>query len=343
MTYVEWLRVRNVLRIVAIVLGLLIVVSLVLRISFARYLNDDAAFIAHVQMQPGAKVSKIVLPDGTPQTVIDDPAERTRVTIDNLGYGGRHIVITEPKSKNARHAHDNVSIGSVRVIESEHGDMQTTIVDTNGAVPFLFYMFVADIMALVIATILGAPFARENDGHLEAALTRPASRTELALRTMGVDVLGILMGSLVTIVAFVICQAMFEVPHFDFSGINLQAIVIGILLPVAWYAMLAAASASMKRGYGAVIGFAWPVAILVLVFATIPWGDSMLGTAVHNIFWVISRADPLTYVQFSAGPGAATQPVGQVAPNFGPRILMESILFLIYGALALVQWQRVEA
>ena len=342
MTYVEWLRVRNVLRVVAIVLGLLIVVSLVLRISFARYLNDDASFISHIQMQPGAKVSKLVLPDGTPRTIIDDPAERTHVTIDNLGYGGRHIVITEPKT--GKHAHDNVSIGSVRVIESEHGGMQTTIVDTNGAVPFLFYMFVADIMALVIATILGAPFARENDGHLESALTRPASRTELALRTVGVDAVGILVGSAMTIVAFVICQAMFEVPHFDFSGINLQAIVIGILLPLAWYAMLAAASASMKRGYGAVIGFAWPVAILALVFASIPWGDSMLGSAVHNIFWVISRADPLTYVQFTSQPGtASTQPISEVAPNFGPRILMESILFVIYGALALVQWQRVEA
>ncbi|MDP9025616.1 MAG: hypothetical protein M3N13_09620, partial [Candidatus Eremiobacteraeota bacterium] len=172
MTYVEWLRVRNVLRILAVVLGVLIVVSLVLRISFSSYIDSDEAFLKHIQTQPGTKVTHAVLPGGIPQTIIDDPIDKTHVTIDNLGYGGRHIVIQEPKSGDHT-SHDHISMGSVQVMESDKGGIRTTVVDTNGAVPFLFYMFASNIVALIIATILGAPFARENDGHLEVALTRP--------------------------------------------------------------------------------------------------------------------------------------------------------------------------
>ncbi len=341
MTYVEWLRVRNVLRILAIVLGILILISLIMRISFNRYVTDDSAFIQHVQMAPGAKVSHEMLPNGVNRTIIDDPGDSTHVIVDNLGYGGRHIVITEPRSKSKHHG-DHVTIGSVEVKESVSGNTATTVIDTNGSVPFIFYMIVADVMAFVIATVLGAPFARENDGHLEYALTKPVQRTSFALQTMGVDIAGIVAASVLTIVALIVCQAMFEVPHFDFSGVNLQAILIGIAAPLAWYAMLNAASASMRRGYGAVLGFAWPVAILVTVFAAISWGDSLVGQTVHGIFWVIARIDPLTYLAMPAHSEAMNTPLAS-APHFALRISLECLLFLVYVTLALFQWRRVEA
>ncbi|MDQ2866176.1 MAG: hypothetical protein M3R51_08110 [Candidatus Eremiobacteraeota bacterium] len=341
MSYVEWLRVCNVLRVLGIVLGILVLASLALRIGFAGYLNDDSKFLSHIQMQHGAVVSHVVLSNGVAQTIIDDPADKTHVTIDNLGYGGRHIVITEPSS--GSHTHDHIIIGSVRVFETqhEHGDVSTTVIDTNSAVPFAYYMAAAVLMSLLVATILGAPFARENDGHLETALMRPASRLELGLRTMGVDAVGILAAAAMTIVALIICQAMFEVPHFDFSGVNSQSVIVGIILPLAWYAMLSAASSSLKRGYGAVIGFAWPVAILVLVFSKIPLGSSLLAGAVHEIFWIVSRIDPLSYISISAQPALDNLP--SISPDFGSRITFETILLLVYVALALYQWQRVEA
>ncbi len=340
MTYVEWLRVRNVLRVLAIVLGILIAISLVLRISFNRYITDDNAFIQHVTMAKGARVAHEVLPGGINRTHIDDPGDNTHIIVDDLGYGGRHIVITEPR-KNSTHHGDHVTIGSVEVKETENADTTTTVIDTNSSVPFLYYMMIADIMAFVIATVLGAPFARENDGHLEYALTKPVSRIGFAFQTMGVDIVGIVAASLMTIVALVICQSMFEVPHFDFSGVNLQAILIGIAAPLAWYAMLNAASASLRRGYGAVLGFAWPVAILITVFGTISWGDSLVGGAVHNIFWTISRIDPLTYISTPSQREAMHGTL--VAPYFGIRITLECLLFLVYMTLALFQWRRVEA
>ncbi len=342
MTYVEWLRVRNVLRVTAIILGILIVASLVMRISFNRYINDDNAFISHVQLARDAKVTQVTLPNGVPRTIIDDPREQTHVTIDNLGYGGRHVVITEPRSHS--HHDENVSVGSVQVIESANGKDATTIIDTNGAVPFVYYMAIADIVALIIATLMGAPFSRENDGHLEIALTKPVSRVVYGLGMIAVDIVAIVAASAMTIVALILCQSMFEIPHFDFSGVNAQALIMGIALPLAWYATLAAATASLKRGYGAILGFAWPVAILVTLFGVIvPWGNSMLGQTVHSIFWVLSRFDPLTFANFSATSNVAVDKTPPLAPNFTVRLTIELLLFVVYGALALIQWKRVEA
>ena len=345
MSYVEVLRVRNVLRVLAIVLGALIVIALILRIYFNQYVSDDNAFIQHVQMAPGAKVSHVVLPNGTPRTIIDDPHEKTYVTIDNLGYGGRHIVITEPRHK-SRH-NDNVTFGSIQVFESANGKTSTTVIDTNGSTPFLFYMGVVDVMAFIIATVFAATFARENDGHLEFALTKPASREKVAFGAMAVDVAGIVLGSLMTVVALLICQAMFEIPHFDFGGVNAQAIAVGLIVPLTWYAMLNAATTSLKRGYGAILGFAWPVAILITVFGTISWGNSLLGQAVHGFFWLLSRIDPLTYLSFPAqtdvSNGTAVTTVGATAATFGFRISIECLLLIIFVALTLYQWRRVEA
>ena len=54
MNYVEWLRVRNTLRVLAIVLGAFILIVLVLRISFNQYITEDNAFIKHIKLEPGA-------------------------------------------------------------------------------------------------------------------------------------------------------------------------------------------------------------------------------------------------------------------------------------------------
>ncbi len=341
MTYVEWLRIRNVLRGVAIVLGVLIVVSLVLRISFNRDITNNDAFIRHIQMQPGSTVSNSVLPNGTKRTTITDPADKTLVTIDDVGGGGRHVVIDEPHAGAQSHR-EIVTVGSVHVESSTKGNRSLTVIDTNASVPFYFFMAAADIVALIIATMLAAPFARENDGHLEIALTKPINRSAYGIAIMGVDLFGILAASAMTIVAVLICQAMFEIPHVDFSGVSANAIIMGIAFPFAWYAMIAASTASLKRGYGAVLGFAWPVAILIVVFGVISWGDSLFGHAVHNIFWTISRIDPLTYADMHFTENHATGAI-VAPPDFGVRLTIELGLFLIYSALAILQWRRVEA
>jgi hypothetical protein len=339
MTYVEWLRVRNALRVVAIVLGVVIVITLILRLSALRWDNLDSQ-IGQWMSDPGTKISRTTLPDGTRRTTIDDVKAKTTVVIDDRGYQGKHIVVTEPRGKHHEDETKATVFGSFEVHESHTRTTDTTIVDTNGTTPFLYYMAIADVVALIVATMLGAPFARENDGHLEVALTKPISRVRLAVGTMGVDIIGIVASSPMTVVALLICQSMFELPRFTLNGVNMQSVIMGVIFPVTWYAMLCAATSSLKRGFGVVLGLSWPVAILVTVFAVISWGNSFVGQAVHSIFWIVSRIDPLTYLVF---PGGNDISVARPMPNFIPRASILLTLFVIYAAAAIVQWRRVEA
>lgn len=338
MNYVEWLRVRNCLRVTAIVLGVLVLVALTLRISFNRYMNYDS-WIAHMQDRSNAKITHSVLPDGTKRTIVEDSADATRIVVDDMGGGRRHTVITEP-SKSAHDNRDHVSIGSINVRTTRDGGISTTTVDTNSSVPLIFYMGFADITALIVATLLGAPFARENDGHLEVALTKPASRTRLAVGAMLADIAGILGASLLTVIAFYLIQLTFGSTQLDVSGVNLSGVLMGIVLPLSWYALLCAATASMRRGYGAVLGFAWPVALLVVVLASVPT-TTMLGLAVHDTFWLISRFDPLTYASLHVSEG---DPQANAAmASFAARYLTIVGLFALYSVAAVLQWRRVEA
>ncbi|HZV77270.1 MAG TPA: hypothetical protein VFF63_05915 [Candidatus Babeliales bacterium] len=338
MNYVEWLRIRNCLRTVAIILAILVALAVVLRISVSRYMSPDA-WITHMTLDPGTKVTHTVLPDGTKRMIIDDPVDQTHAVIDDYGRAGKHIVVTEP-TKHAEHEHNNINVGSIHVTESQHGSVTTTVIDTNGAVPMLYYMALADVVALIVATILAAPLAREVDGHLEIALTKPCSRVRYALGAIGVDAAGIIAASLLTVIAFYLCQLLFESPSLDFSGVNSRAIAMGIAVPVAWYAMLCAATTWLRRGYVAVLGFAWPAALLLGLLTLIPPGN-VVALFVHDIAWVLSRLDPLTYVSVATPNNNGS--MSYADSNFPQRFAMQLVFIVVYGALAVWQWQRVEA
>ncbi len=338
MNYVEWLRVRNLLKIVAIILAILVVLAVVLRISFARYMSPEA-WVAHSAMERGTHETRVTLPDGTKRLILDNPSERTRIVVDDHGYAGKHIVITEPTSQ-AHSDTDHVNVGSIQVVESHHGSMTTTVIDTNGAVPMLYYMFLADIVAVIVATILAAPFAREADGHLEIALTKPISRVRFALGTIGADVAGIVAASLITVLAFYLCQLLFESPRVDFSGINARAVAMGIAAPLAWYAMLCAATTWLHRSYGAVLGFAWPVVILIAVLSIIH-PSNVVALFIHDVAWVLAHLIPFSYVSYASPDSHNT--VTYQGGDFTRRLSIEVLLFAVYSALAIWKWQRVEA
>lgn len=338
MNYVEWLRVRNLLRNVAIVLAILVVLAVVLRISVSRYMSPDA-WISHLQSHPGATVTHATLPDGTARTIIDDPHEQTHVVIDDHGYRGKHIVVSQPSS-HSKEDKTRVSVGSVHVYESHNGTVETTVIDTNGSVPMIYYMALADVVALIVATILAAPFAREIDGHLEVALMKPVSRERYAAGTILADVAGIIGASILTVVAFYLCQLLFESARLDFSGINAQAIVMGLICPLAWYALLCAATTWLNRAYGAVLGFAWPVSILIGAL-TLIHPNNVVALFVHDVAWVISRINPLSYISLTIPDSVGV--TAAVAPNFAPRLAIEILFFVVYAAIAIWQWRRVEA
>jgi hypothetical protein len=207
--------------------------------------------------------------------------------------------------------------------------------------PFGYFVIFGAVVALIMATIVGAPFARENDGHLELALTKPIDRTVLALMIIGADAAGIIAALIIGTLFGIALHTVFFPPSISFHYDDAIAIGIGIAAPLAWYGMLAAITASLRRGYGAILGIAWPVAGIVAGLSAVDPSDNAVAALIHNVFWTLSRIDPLVYMHFtSSGMGG-----DQMAydPTLLPKLTMLAILAVGYAVLAVAQWRRVEA
>ncbi len=343
MVYVEWLRVRGCLKLCAIVLGILFLIVAILRIALSIGYNGER-LVERMKSDPGTKVSATILPDGTHRTVIDDPLKKVHAVIDDRGSLGRHIEILDRSGSHVCYTCSNVTHGSAQTFRRSGGTL--AVIDTGQphATPLVDFVKVGAFLALIVATILGAPFARENDGHLEISLTKPVGREALALQTIGTDVAGIVASLAIGVVFAIATSALFDIPWITFGSRDAFTLAVGILAPIAWYAMLTAATASMKRGYGAIVGFAWPVAAVVVALSLVPAEGNALLAIIHGVARTLSYIDPVAYMNFGGDQHVTIN--GQNAAVYSSRsaqVLMLAVLSLLYSVLAILQWRRVEA
>lgn len=345
MNYVEWLRVRGCLKCVAIVLGALFLVAAIVRVALIAH-HDSIDFAYGLQSDPGSKVAQSVLADGTKRTVIDNAAKAVHVVIDDRGSAGKHIEIDDYSAGGSNSKDTDLTLRSGNIHESTlpKGGRRIAI-DTyqdHGETDFIGYVLVGVIVAFIVATVVGVPFARENDGHLEVALTKPMSRDRFAAAILLVDMAGILTALVAGILFAIAMQWLFEIPRVTFDTNDLLAIGVAVFGPLAWYSMLTAATASLKRGYGTILGFAWPVAIIVLGLSLVAPNGNAVVAVIHGVAWVLSFINPLTYVSLHSGDvhiGASdTHGLG-----YGGEMLALAALTAFYLIVSLVQWRRIEA
>lgn len=344
MAYVEWLRVRNTLKVLGIVLGALFALALVMRLATLRVQYDSLAWVTMLQKNAGSHVTQTWLPDGTQRIVIDNPKDKVHVVMLNRGYRGIDVTVTDRSATHhyARKVDNTAVFGVIRMTQHRlPGGGVVMHVRTNGSVEFSDFLVFGGLLALIVASILGSAFAKENDGHLELAFTKPISRVALGLQTMAVDVAGILLAIAAGAVLLVATQALFMVPRISFGTETPAVAALVILSPIAWYAMLAAATASLQRGYGAVVGFAWPVALGVVGGAAIRSHNALL-ILVRDVARVVGYIDPISYMH----PTIAVTRVAGTATVYMTSFWQSTalvVLIILYAAAALWQWRRVEA
>jgi hypothetical protein len=344
MTYVEWLRVRAALKWTAMILGAILLVALVFRIFlFSMGKNEALSFVHGMETDPNSHVVYSTLPDGTKRATIDNAKEGVHIVVDDSGYQGKRITIYESSARAKEHGPKTIVMGSLNVQSSARGGETVTTVDTNRPESFAYYAAIATFIALIVATVLGGPFARENDGHLEIALTKPVGRVPLALETVGVDLLGILAAWWIAVVALVVGHAIFEAPHFILQPNDVTIVLLGWIGVAAWYAMLCAATASMRRAFGVVLGLSWPVSAIVVLLARLRLESTTLGQVVHAIASPLARINPFFYLHFGPAVTVDGQPKGSLAVDPLHELPALAILTVIYLALAVWQWRRVEA
>ncbi|MBV9271837.1 MAG: ABC transporter permease [Candidatus Eremiobacteraeota bacterium] len=335
--YVEYLRAIRSLRIIAIILGVILVIVAVARVYAMRYpmWNDVSSFTT----SPTAHISKVRLPDGSVKTIVDDPVKKVHAEIVDRGYAGKQIVITEPA--HGSNKADRVTIGSVNVNETNgKNGVRRTVVNTNADVDIKYFFVGALPFMLLFATFVAGPLAKENDGHLELAMTKPASRLQYALGAIAIDIGGIIATSILCFVVYVICAAMFQFPHFLWGADSARVIALSFLSSIGFYALITCVSASVKRGPGAAIGITWACALILPGLTHIDGPPGTLGAVIGGIFRTVNRLNPLSYM-----PGSFKSSTGEPILDTTQQlaVLASIILIIVYLAAALLQWRRVEA
>lgn len=334
MAYVEWLRVKKTLIVLSIVLGALFLIAVVVRISVDGQLNSDN----WVKMAGSrAQVTSKTLADGAVETTIVDPARGSSTVVTDHGWFGKRVVVTETQGEMNRDVRRPMAIGPVRVQRLDRNRVQ---IDTNDSIDVGMLFAYLTLFGAIIATVLAAPLARENE-RLEVAWTKPIDRTLYALQLYCVDLAGIVAAMVMMAVACIAAYALFQLPHLTITADGAIHAVVAIVACAAWYAMYAAITSWMKRGFGAAIGIAWPVALIVPGLALLPIGGTAVGAAFHWFFQIISYVDPLAYLHLSVG--VTRHDTGLAGIGEPLKLLILAALALVYAGAGLIEWRRVEA
>lgn len=338
--YVEYLRATRALRIAGIILGLLLVAGIVFRLAFIHGASPEA-YARALQTSPTAHVTKTQLPDGSTRTVVDDPDKRIHATIVQNGRDLR-MDVTEPTRTLHDQYNDNVSMGSINVNEDTHGGLSHVTMTYKGGMNMSWSALFAGsaVVGLILATMLGGPLAKENDGHLELAWTKPVSREAYAIAALAIDIAAIVLSQLATIAVVLIVALMWVPPMLTLGAGGVALIALSLLTPIAWFACLTAFSASLKRGLGMVIGLGWFASLMIPALMHATEGmRAPLGVFFHAIFTGLAYIDPIVYFpSFSSGHmrGNLINTLEQAAAG-------AAALALGYMILAVLQWRRVEA
>ncbi|MGR4065691.1 MAG: hypothetical protein ACLQPV_09650 [Vulcanimicrobiaceae bacterium] len=262
MAYYELLRVRNCLKNLAIVLAVIFLLAAGLRLLHASgsiTVGDD-----DMNGSGTTHVTRVVLPNGTTQTTVDDPKKHV------------HVVFVTPK-----------------------GHSEMAFADASAGVDVALFFGAATMVALIIGSILAAVFSSQNRNHLEIAFMWPVTRERTALAAIAIDVAGIIASLVMgTLAALAVASLFVHVSLLWVPG-SAATIVLAIVAPIAWYGLLLAASSSL-RSFGAVAGIGWAAGLLLPGFAQIPYkGDGALAL-VFAVLRVLAHFDPLAYLRFSS-------------------------------------------
>ncbi len=341
--YAEVLRGMRALRVIAIILGIFLALAIVFRLWMLSEHNPEGAATV-LQTSPTAHVTSKTLADGTIETTVNDPSKRIHAVIDRRGRLF-HMDATMPSSDSV--SHNSFSMGSSSIDQNQRTGLTHIVVthDMTANIPLAILFAIAEVIGLVTATMLGGVLAKENDGHLEIAWTKPVSRERLALASIAADMVTILISQVATVVLIVIVCAMFVWPAFYTDAYTLPAIVLALLGPIAWYACLTAFSASLKRGLGMVCGLGWLAALVIpSIEAGTSFSSNDIIRAIHGSFKLLTYIDPIQYVHISYHGSLGTN--GMQSMSIGPlgtQIVLVLVLTAVYIALAVLQWRRVEA
>lgn len=344
--FVEYQRTLRTLRVIAIICGVLFLLAIVGRIAVQGHGSDS--YMGNLESSPTAHVTHETLGDGSRRTTVDDPVKHIHAVATVHG-SDVHMEITQPNRSSGRDS-DDVHIGNVSInqtVDRKNG-MEHVVIDTttHRDLPLGMLFLVSIIIGFIAASMLGGVLAKENDGHLELAWTKPVSREHYALAAFAVDMLTIVASQALFVVTVLVSALLFFVPHVSLEPQAALHIALALVGCIAWYAALTGWSASLRRGPGLVIGLGWLFGTIVPGITQLLDNSTIPVVAVlHAVLLAITYLDPLAYIGLHSTGGVQVSgtPVGALHLSGATACYGLAALVIFYLAVAVAQWRRVEA
>ncbi|MBV9402380.1 MAG: hypothetical protein JO018_01490 [Candidatus Eremiobacteraeota bacterium] len=327
MYYVEKLRAWRVMRVFLVILGVLFLLCVIARLSGHGHVNGND-FVA----PSGAREVKSVAPDGSHiSTYYGKHGEVAVVRTDVNDV--QTVTVTEPAKPGAKS--EQTKVGTVTISQTPHGKLMTTIIRNSNRIPLDVLFIIAAFFVSIFASILGLSLSAENDGHLELAWTKPVSRQGYAGMTILVDLAAALALLAITVAVEIAVLALFgAATHIAADAATLLTILWSIVYVSAFYGVVMATTASLRRASGVALAILWPAMLILPGLTRIDWLN--IGTVAR----IIDTVNPVAYF-YSLTSHQQTHtllPIG-----FGYEITALAII-TVAGLLASIgQWRRLEA
>lgn len=223
----------------------------------------------------------------------------------------------------------------VQVQVNNSPQVATAPADHNDLLPLSLLFAIAGVVATIFAGAYGGSLAAENNGHLDVAWTKPASRSRYALTLFSVDLLGSFAAFALSLATSLVILAIGRYFHYLYVDQDAWRNLARFgLLPFAFFGLWQAITAKLRGQAGNVIGLSVVVSVILLAF-----GASPLGGAWHAIFKFLNFFNPMAYATYSSGAS------GIVNPFAGWQLNVAALVAIgVLGIMAaLAQWRTVEA
>jgi hypothetical protein len=216
----------------------------------------------------------------------------------------------------------------------------------NADVPLPALFAIAAVFASGFAARFARTLSEENEAHLPVAWTKPVSRVQFALTTIGVDAIGILAAFALTLGVIILFISIFGATRFIAATPDTSMQLLRYLaLPFAYYGLLTALTASFGKAGRGLIGWGLLFSFIVGLFGNLglpaPW--KAIVTAINYI-------NPLSYSSYTHTMGSDTVNV-MVGPQrtaftaLALNVDFAALTLLCVAGLAagIYLWRRVEA
>jgi len=194
-------------------------------------------------------------------------------------------------------------------------------------------MIVATIFASLIATSLN----RERS-VLALIFTKPISRERLALRYFLTDLAGIALAYLLVLALAIAVPfaTLGSRVHLVADGLSPWVAILGFGMAFMWFGVLQALTAWYRGNGGAIVGFAWPAAFVLLFLGQ----TDAFGPLVHGLLLVLNLINPFAYVNGISESGMLSY---YAALSLPVRAVLMYGIATLGCAIAIASWNRIEA